>query len=96
MYTVETCSASDDPADREYVAVGRYARAADAIAAAQALVEAHLSLALSAGKDAKQAVDDWQRSGEIPRIVVQGGGTPLHFDPLAFARARAPILQRRV
>ena len=96
MYVVETCNASDAPADREYVPVGRYARAADAVAAAQALIEAHLALALSAGRSAEEAVDDWQRSGEIPRIGVQGSGAPVSFDALAFARARAQGLRRRV
>lgn len=94
MYVLETCDASDAPEDREYVAAGQYATAAAAIAAAQALIEAHLSLALTAGNTAAQAVDDWQRNGELPRVVARGG-PPVAFDALAFARARAEVLARR-
>lgn len=94
MYVLETCDAGDAPEDREYVAVGQYATAAAAIAAAQALIDAHLSLALSAGHSAAQAVDDWQHNGELPRVVARGGA-PVVFDPLAFARTRAAALERR-
>jgi hypothetical protein len=96
MYVVESCDASDAPEEREYVAQGQYARAADAIAAAQALIESHLSLALSVGMNAAQAVEDWRSAGPIPRIVVRGAGAPVSFDPIAFAQARAAQLQRRV
>lgn len=95
MYVLETCDASDAPEERDYVAVGQYATAAAARAAAQSLIETHLSLALGAGKSAAEAVADWQRHGELPRIVVPGGGAPVHFDAPAFARARAEVLQRR-
>lgn len=96
MYVVEISDASDEPSEREYFAQGRYARAADAIAAAQALIEAHLSLALSAGRSVPEAVEDWQTNGEIPRIVATAGAAPVQFDAPAFARARAQALARRV
>ena len=95
MYVVESCDASDAPDEREYFPHGQYATAAAAIAAAQALIESHLSLALAGGKTAAEAVDDWRQRGEIPRIVARGGGAPVVFDPLAFAQARAAQLQRR-
>ncbi len=96
MYVVETCDASDAPDEREYVPVGQYATAAAAIAAAQAMIEEHLSMALMAGRKAEEAVDDWRREGEIPRVVVRGSGAPVVFDPIAFAQACAVRLQRRV
>ncbi len=96
MYVLETCDASDAPEDREYFAVGRYATAAQAVAAAQAMIESFLSLAMMSGQTAAEAVDDWQRNGELPRVVPRGGGAPVVFDALAFARSRADVLQRRV
>jgi hypothetical protein len=95
MYALETCDASDAPAEREYVAIGQYARAADAIAAAQALIEAHLSLALSARQSAADAYATWCHGGEIPRITARAGAAPIQFDPFAFAKDRAQALYRR-
>lgn len=94
MYVLETCDPGDAPEDREYVAVGHYATAAAAVAAARAMIEDHLSLAITAGHSAAEALDDWQRNGELPRIVARGGA-PVVFDALAFARARVSVLARR-
>jgi len=96
MYLLETCDASDPADEREYFAQGQYAKAADALAAAQALIDAHLMLALSAGQTAAEAYEGWRRSGEIPRIVARAGAAPVQFDPFALAQARALVLQRRV
>lgn len=95
MYVLETCDAGDAPAEREYFAQGQYGRAGDAIAAAQALIEAHLTLALAAGRSADEAYDEWCSTGEIPRIVARAGAAPVQLDPFGFARTRAQALSRR-
>lgn len=94
-YVLETCDANDPPDEREYFAQGQYARAADALAAAQALIDDHLALVLAAGRTADDALEDWKTTGEIPRIVTRGGGAPVTFDALAYAQARVTVLARR-
>ena len=96
MYIVETYDASDDPGERQVQMRGQYARAADALAAAQQLIEENLVLSLTAGLSANDAFEEWRQFGDVPKVVARAGAPPIHFDPFVFAQKRAQELQRRV
>lgn len=95
MYTVESYDASDDPGERLFVNHGRFASAAQALAAAKELIDGNLALSLSAGRSAAEAVEEWRTGGDVPRIVPAGGAAPVHFDPFAYAQVRAQQLHKR-
>ena len=96
MYLVQTYDASDAPEERRLRLHGQFASAAAALAAARAVIEEGLSLALTAGLSADEAYEQWRQSGEVPTVVAHAGTAPVQFDPFSFARARAKELQRRV
>jgi len=95
MYAVVMYDASDAPSERRVVTHGQYASAAAALAAAHEVIEAHLSLSLTAGLSAVDAYEEWRQSGDVPSIVARAGVAPVQFDPFAFARTRAQELHRR-
>jgi hypothetical protein len=96
MYSVETYDASDAPDERRLRPHGQFASAGAALAAARAVIEESLSVALTAGLSAGEAYEEWRQSGEVPTIVAHRGAAPVQFDPFSFARVRAQELQKRV
>jgi hypothetical protein len=95
VYAVESYDANDEPDERQFVNHGRFANAAQALAAAKELIDASLVLSLAAGKSAADAYEEWRRSGDVPRIVPRSGASPIHFDPSSYALTRAQELHKR-
>ena len=94
MYLLESYDASDDPDDRFMAKHGQFATAAQVLAAAKAMIEERLLLALAGGMSAADALADWRESGDVP-VIVPRGSPPVDFDPFGFAQARVNELKKR-
>lgn len=88
-YVVESYDNYDAPSDRRHLKHGEFQHGAEALAAAQRVIDKDLLSAIAGGKSAAEALDQWRHFGEVPMIF---GEPRIAFDPFEYAGRRAAEL----
>jgi hypothetical protein len=88
-YIVESYDNYDAPSERRHLKHGEFQHGAEALAAAQRVIDKDLLSAITAGKSAAEALELWRHFGEVPMIF---GEPRIGFDPFEYAKRRAAEL----